>query len=205
MNRFLLSDFTIYKKDKIGPLATGCCTKLTGNAYFKDAGDYVKAIQAAVDDYLPAAAIKNPIPEQTALLAQYRRVLNAALTAFAKYANDLYPTDEAALLSTGLDLSKERERHTTLDPPSKCSLSDGTEDDTVCARFVRTPHAVATEIRYTDDPSRPREEWRSVVTTKSSVLLRGYKRKTEVYAMFRSVGGDTDDQEFSDVISRIVQ
>ncbi|MDO7877625.1 hypothetical protein Q5H93_22995 [Hymenobacter sp. ASUV-10] len=205
MNRFLLTDFSIYRKDKIGPLATGCCTKLTGNKYFTAAGTYVAAIEAALADYLPAAAIKNPIPEQTALLAQYRKALNAALTAFAKYANEQYPADEAALLSTGLELSKERERHTTLDPPTKRSLTDGTEADTICARFTRTPHAVATEIRYTDDPSLPWEDWKTVVTTKNSVLLRGYKRKTEVFVMFRSVGGDTDDQPFSEVLSRIVQ
>ncbi|MDO7875682.1 hypothetical protein Q5H93_13135 [Hymenobacter sp. ASUV-10] len=205
MGRLLRTSYAEVAKDKIGPLALNCQTKLTGNTYYPAGKTYAEAIEAALADYTPAASIKNPIPEQTALLAQYRKVLDAALAAAAKYANGLYPDNEAALLSTGLELSKEREKHTTLPPPKKYSLHDGTEPDTLCAKVTRADYAVATEIRYTDDPSLPWYEWKSVTTTRPSVLLRGYKKKPEVFAMFRSVGGDTDDQEFSEVVSRVVQ
>jgi len=70
---------------------------------------------------------------------------------------------------------------------------------------VRASHAGATEIRYTDTPSQPWENWKTLVTIKNNVLLRGYPRKTEVFVRFRSVGGDPDDQEFSEVISCVVQ
>ena len=205
MARLLRTSYSDVVKDKIGPLALNCCTKLTGNAYFPGAAPYVSAMQAALADYTPAASIRNPIPEQTALLGQYRKVLDASLASTARYANGEYPADEAALLSTGLELSKEREKHTVLDPPKKYSLGDGTEADTLCAKATRADHAVATEVRYTDDPDRPVAQWLSCTFTRPTALLRGYKKKTEVFAMFRSIGGDTDDQPFSDVISRIVQ
>jgi hypothetical protein len=205
MNRLLRTSFTAIAKDKIGPLALNCITRLTGNAYYKDIAHYVSDMQAALTAYTPAAAIKNPVPEQTAALFQLRDTLNAALANTARYANTLYPDNEAALLSTGLDLTKEPERRTTLEPPKKYELGDGTEADTLCAKVTRAAGAVATEVRYTDAPEQPWHQWLSVTTTRPSVLLRGYKKKTEVYVMFRSVGGDTDDQPFSEVLSRIVQ
>ena len=205
MSRLLLTNYTYLTKDKVGPFAVNCCTKLTDNAYYPDGKRYVEAIQKALADYTPAASIKNPIPEQTELMKQYRRALDAALSSAAKYANGLHPDNEAALLSTGLELSKERERHTILDPPKKYSLADGTEVDTLCAKATRADYAVATEVRYTDTPTLPWHDWKSITFTQPTALLRGYKKKTEVFAMFRSIGGDNDDQPFGDVVSRIVQ
>lgn len=205
MPRLLRTSFVPVTKDKIGPLALNCITRLTSNAYYKDIAHYVSDMQAALTAYMPAAAIKNPLPEQTAVLYQLRDALNQALANTARYANTLYPDNEAALLSTGLDLTKEPEKRTTLEPPRKYELSDGTEADTLCAKVTRALGAVATEIRYTDAPDQPWHQWLSVTTTRPSVLLRGYKKKTEVFAMFRSVGGDTDDQPFSEVLARIVQ
>lgn len=205
MSRLLRTSYSDFAKDKIGPLALNCVNKLTKNPFFPDATPYVTTIRAALTNYGPAAAIKSPIPEQTAALTGYRTVLNGALAEAARYANSLYATNEAALLSTGLDLTKERERHTVLEPPKKYALSDGTEADTLCAKATRADYAVAIEVRYTDDSTQPWHQWLSVVFTQPTALLRGYKKKTEVFAMFRSVGGDTDDQPFSEVISRIVQ
>jgi phytoene dehydrogenase-like protein len=205
MPRLLRTSFVPIAKDKIGPLALNCITRLTGNAFYKDIAHYVSDMQAALTAYTPAAAIKNPVPEQTAALYQLRDALNAALANTARYANALYPDNEAALLSTGLDLTKEPEKRTTLEPPRKYELADGTEADTLCAKVTRAIGAVATEVRYTDAPELPWHQWLSVTTTRPSVLLRGYRKKTEVFAMFRSVGGDTDDQPFSEVLSRIVQ
>lgn len=145
------------------------------------------------------------MPAQTAALAQLRDALNQALGSVARYANSLHPDNEAALLSTGLDLTKDPEKRTSLEPPKKYALGDGTEADTLCAKVTRALGAVATEIRYTDAPDQPWHQWLSVTTTRPSVLLRGYKKRTEVFAMFRSVGGDTDDQPYSKVLSRIVQ
>jgi hypothetical protein len=205
MSRLLRTSFVPIAKDKIGPLALNCLARLTNNAFFPDAAPYTTDLNAALTAYTPAAAIKNPVPAQTAALAQLRDALNQALSSVARYANALQPDNEAALLSTGLDLTKEPEKRTTLEPPKKYELSDGTEADTLCAKVTRALGAVATEIRYTDAPEQPWHQWLSVTTTRPSVLLRGYKKKTEVFAMFRSVGGDTDDQPFSEVLSRIVQ
>ena len=205
MNFALRTSFTTFAKDKIGPLALNTLAKTSDNPYYEAAGPYLARIEKSLNEYTPAAAVKNPTPAQTAEMRQLRDVLNRDLTALAKYANGLYPTNEAALLSTGLSLTKERKRHTTLLPPKKYSLHDGTEADTLCAKMVRADYAVATEVRYTDTPALPWYDWKSVVTTGSSALLRGYKKKTEVFVMFRSIGGDTDDQEFSEVLSRIVQ
>jgi hypothetical protein len=205
MPRLLRTSFVPVAKDKIGPLALNCITRLTGNAFYKDIAPYTADLQAALDAYTPAAAVKNPVPEQTAARYQLRETLNQALSSTARYANSLYPDNESALLSTGLYLTKEPEKRTTLEPPHKYELSDGTEADTLCAKVTRALGAVATEIRYTDTPTQPWHQWLSVTTTRPSVLLRGYKKRTEVFAMFRSVGGDTDDQAFSEVLSRIVQ
>lgn len=205
MSRLLRTSYADMAKDKIGPFALNCATRFTDNTYFKSAEPYVGAIRDALADYTPAAAIRNPLPTQTAALAQYRQALNAALASAARYANGLYPDNEAALLSTGLDLTKEREKHGVLELPKKYSLHDGTETDTICAKLTRATYAVATEVRYTDAPAQPWYQWLSMTTTQASVLLRGYKKKTEVFVMFRSVGGDTDDQPFTEVLSRVVQ
>jgi len=205
MSRLLRTGFIGIAKDKIGPLALNCIARLTNNAFYPDAAPHTTDINTALTAYTPAAAIKNPVPAQTAALYQLRDALNQALSSTARYANTLYPDNEAALLSTGLDLTKEPEKRTTLEPPKKYELSDGTEADTLCAKVTRALGAVATEIRYTDAPEQPWHQWLSVTTTRPSVLLRGYKKRTEVFAMFRSVGGDTDDQPFSEVLSRIVQ
>ncbi len=78
-------------------------------------------LQTALTAYTPAAAIKNPVPEQTTALYQLRDALYQALASVARYANTLYPDNEAALLSTGLDLTKEPEKRTTLEPPQSTS------------------------------------------------------------------------------------
>lgn len=205
MSRLLRTGFTGIAKDKIGPLALNCIARLTNNPFYTDIAPYTNDINTALTAYTPAAAIKNPVPAQTAALAQLRDALNQALGSVARYANSLPPDNKAALLSTGLDLTKDPEKRTNLEPPQKYELGDGTEADTLCAKVTRALGAVATEIRYTDATDQPCHQWLSVTTTRPSVLLRGYGKRTEVFAMFRSVGGDTDDQPFSEVLSRIVQ
>ena len=58
---------------------------------------------------------------------------------------------------------------------------------------------------YTDDPTLPWYLWLAITTTRSKATLRGFAKKTEVFMMCRAVGGDTDDQPFSTVVSRVVQ
>jgi hypothetical protein len=119
--------------------------------------------------------------------------------------NPLGLPNEAVLLTTGLPLTKPPVRHTTLSPPTEFSMGDGTVSGTLCAKFKRPRYAAATEVRYTDDPSQPWYLWLSVTTTRSIATLRGYAKKTEVFVMCRAVGGDPDEQEFSAVLSRVVQ
>jgi hypothetical protein len=48
--------------------------------------------------------------------------------------------------------TKEPEKRTTLKPPRKYKLADGTEADTLCTKITRAIDEVATEVRYTDVP-----------------------------------------------------
>ena len=138
-------------------------------------------------------------------MAQLRSTLNAALSAVAQMANALYADDEAALLSTGLALSKERERHTTLEVPDKFLLIDGPTPGTLCAKAKRPPHAVALKYLYTLTPTDPDIEWYTVVVRDGDALLTQCKSADKVYCKVAAVGGDTDQQPFTDVLSRIVQ
>ena len=203
--RRLITNFESTGKMDIGPLAQNCLTNMADNARFPDAKPLLQALQAALTPYLAGASILHPTPTQTAELAQLRATLNQSLSAVAQMANTLYPHDEAALLSTGLALSKERERHTTLDAPTKFQLVDGPQPGTLCAKAKRPPHAVALKYVYTTDQKLPDNQWLTVVVRDGDALLTACKTADRVYCKVAAVGGDTDQQPYTEVLSRLVQ
>ncbi|MBD2713807.1 hypothetical protein KBK19_02020 [Microvirga sp. STR05] len=203
--RRLITNFDNMSKMDIGPLAQNCLTNMAANPRYPDAKDQLKALQDALTPYLAAASILHPTPTQTAELAQLRATLNQSLSAVAQMANTLYPQDEAALLSTGLALSKERERHTTLDAPTRFQLVDGPQPGTLCAKAKRPAHAVALKYVYTTDQKLPDNQWLTVVVRDGDALLTACKTADRVYCKVAAVGGDTDQQPFTEVLSRLVQ
>jgi hypothetical protein len=203
--RKLLTNFNNVPKMEIGPLAQNCLTNTVGNVRYPNAKALTDALLAALTPYLAAASIAHPTPTQTAELAQLRTALNQALSAVAQMANQLFPDDEAALLSTGLNLSKERERHTTLEAPLRFQLVDGPTPGTLCAKAKRPPYAVALKYLYTLDPTEPDIEWYVVVVRDGDALLTQCKSGDRVYVKVAAVGGDTDQQPFTEVLSRMVQ
>lgn len=204
-SRKLLTNFDNISKMEIGPLAQNCLTNTVGNPRYPQAKPQTEALQATLMPYQTAASILHPTPTQTAELAQLRTALNQALSALAQMANLLYPDDEAALLSTGLALAKERERHTILEAPLKFQLVDGPTPGTLCAKAKRPPHAVALKYLYTLDPTEPDIEWYTVVVRDGDALLNQCKSADRVYCKVAAVGGDTDQQPYTEVLSRIVQ
>jgi hypothetical protein len=203
--RKLLTNFDNVPKMEVGPQAQNCLTSLTGNPRYPKAKPQADALLAALTPYLAAASIQHPTPTQTAELAQLRTALNQALTAVATLANGLYPDDEAALLSTGLSLSKAPERHTTLEAPLRFQLVDGPQPGTLCAKAKRPPHSVALKYLYTLDPTEPDIEWYTVVVRDGDALLTRCQSADRVYCKVAAVGGDTDQQPYTDVLSRLVQ
>ncbi len=189
----------------VGPLAQNCLTNMVSNARYPDARPFTDTLGLALTPYLAAASIQHPTPTQTAELAQLRTALNAALSAVAVMANALFPDDDAALLSTGLPLGKVPERHTTLEAPTKFQLVDGPQAGTLCAKARRSPHAVAMKYLYTLDATLPDMEWYVVVVRDGDALISQCKSGDRVYCKVAAVGGDTDAQPFTDVLSRIVQ
>ena len=203
--RRLITNYNDVPKMDIGPLAQNCLTSLAGNPRYPDAQPFSLVLQAALAPYQAGASIAHPTPTQTAELGQHRQALNQALQAVAQMANGLHPTDEAALLSTGLTLSKERERHTTLEVPGKFQLVDGPQPGTLCAKAKRPPHAVALKYLYTLDATKPDNQWLTVVVRDGDALLTACKTADRVYCKVAAVGGDTDQQPYSEVLTRIVQ
>ena len=204
-SRKLITNFDNVAKMDIGPLAQNVLSSTVGNARYSKAKPQTDALAAALPPYLAAASIAHPTPTQTAELAQLRATLNDALSAVAVMANGLYPDDEAALLSSGLSLGKIPERHTTLEAPTKFQLVDGPQAGTLSAKCKRPPHAVALKYLYTLDPTQPDIEWYVVVVRDGDALLTQCKSGDRVYCKVAAVGGDTDQQPFTDVLSRIVQ
>ena len=178
---------------------------MVGNPRYPDAQAQVAALQAALPPYQAAAGILHGTPTQTAELHQSRLALNQALAAVARMANAEYPDDEAALLSTGLNLSKIPERRTTLEAPVKFQLVDGPQPGTLCARARHPPHAVALKYLYPCDARLPDNQWYTVVVRDGDALLTACQTADRVYCKVAAVGGDTDQQPYTDVLSRIVQ
>jgi hypothetical protein len=203
--RKLITNYSNVPKMDIGPLAQNCLTNTIGNPRYPAAKPQTDDVQAALTPYLVAAAILHPTPTQTAELAQLRLSLNQALAAVAIMANAQYPDDEAALLSSGLTLSKAPERHTTLEAPARFQLVDGPQAGTLCAKAKRPPHAVAMKYLYTLTPTDPDIEWYTVVVRDGDALLSQCKSADRVYCKVAAVGGDTDQQPYTDVLSRLVQ
>lgn len=204
-SRKLITNYDAVGKMEIGPLAQNCLTNTVGNPRYPKAKPQTDALLAALTPYQAAASIQYTTPSQTAQTAQLRVVLNDALSAVAVMANGLYPDDEAALLSVGLPLGKERERHTTLEAPTKFQLVDGPQPGTLCAKAKRPPHAVALKYLYTTDQTLPDNQWLTVVVRDGDGLLTACKTGDRVYCKVAAVGGDTDQQPYTDVLSRLVQ
>ncbi len=203
--RKLNTNFTNVPKMEVGPLAQNCLNSLAGNPRYPGAQAQVAALEAALRPYLVAVAVLHPTPTQTAEAWQLRTALNQALSAVASMANGQYPDNEAALLSTGLALSKAPERHTTLEAPAKFQLVDGPQPGTLCAKAKRPPHAVAMKYLYTLTPTDPDIEWYTVVVRDGDALLTQCASADRVYCKVAAVGGDTDQQPYTDVLSRLVQ
>ena len=126
------------------------------------------------------------------------------LSTVAQMANLLYPGDEAARLSIGLNLTKVPECHTTLEAPGKFQLMDGPTPGTLCAKAKRPPHAVALKYLYTLDAAEPDIEW-YVMVHEGDALISQCKSGDRVCVKVAAVGGYTDQQPYTEVLSHIVQ
>lgn len=58
---------------------------------------------------------------------------------------------------------------------------------------------------YTLDATRPDNQWLTVVVRDGDALLTACKTADRVYCKVAAVGGDTDQQPYTEVLSRLVQ
>jgi hypothetical protein len=204
----LKSSYDFLSNDTLALYAHGVVQQTTTSPYFSKGAELAAPVQTAVAALDAAVAeTAHPSPSQTAARDAIRITLRDALGALATRLNLDFIGQEAALLSSGLELVQQAAAAAHADDlaPTDVSLVDAPQAGFLVVRFKRPANAVQTLIRYTTDGALPEEQWLVAVGGRQERVLGPFRSGQRVGVKVAALAAGTTEADYAAVVWRIVQ
>ena len=199
----VLIDFAKYTDGDFESKARTIITNMTGNAAFPTPSPTLLVVTGATDDYSEAlAAASTGNRSDVADKNEKRQALTVLLRSLASYINFTAAGDRAVLLTTGFNVSKEKEP-IIITKPWNLQVTNGMNagDLHVSVRAVKGARSYVHE--YTNDTGLAAGNWESTTSSQSKITFSGLEAGKTYHCRVAAVG--TKGQlVYSDTLSRIV-
>ncbi len=185
MNRIkkLLIDYSFKRVSEISEFAHAVINSILVSIFITNGKTLVTALQAAVkalDDFTEAhPQLTKPL---TAQLLVLRKAVLAELSKIAIQLNLDFAGNEAALLSSGLELAADPQ---ALQPPiaaGLCEIVFGSQSGSMGIHIKRAPGTMNVKWYYTTDPALPLEQWTYCLLMADELPITGLKPGDRLYA-----------------------
>jgi hypothetical protein len=183
-------------------------TSLSSNTYFPNGSILAQPIVLAVNT-VDTFVTNHPQmdPTFTAELEVLRENLLKALSDAAGEVNRLQAGNEAALLSSGFELTKAPKKRTPPLAAGKCEIVDGTTSGSMCIRLKRPTGTMNIKWYYTTDPTLPLSQWTEHLELTDELTITGLTPGTRLYAKVACLNSasTSDNLNFAEAAPRYVQ
>lgn len=179
-------------------------THMTGNAYFPTPTPSLAEMQVVYDNF-ETALMQARTGNHTAVAEKNARKaeLVTALQTLADYVTLTAKRDEAALVSSGFKLTKERTPAPPLTKPEGLALANGVNPGELEVRINRLTGVRSYQYQFTPDPLTPDSAWKQQMDTACKTVLTGLESNRQYWCRVGAVG--TKGQlVYSDALCRMV-
>ena len=201
-----LVNFYSYRDDELLVKAKHINDSLNGNAHFPGLAPKLPSLQTAIDEYAPAlAAADGGSKLDTATKNQKREALIEVLRDICEAVNDEADGDDAKIVSSGYDMTKEREPLGTLPPPEDMNLEFGADPGDMVVKLTPAPRGAKYIVFFAKDPMPADDkDWHQQFSTTSKIELRKLD-SGDKYWFKGSYVTSTKEYNFTPPQSRIIQ
>jgi hypothetical protein len=198
----VLSNFSKYSDGGFESKTHTILSSMTGNASFPTPVPALTAVQTAADAY--AAALIKASTGNRADIAdknEKRELLTGLLRSLSTYVNLTANGDAAMLLSSGFDVSKDREP-VVITKPENLKVENGISSGELLVSVTAVKGAYAYLHEYTTDATMAPGSWVSTPATSCKGLFTNLTPGTKYYCRVGAVS--TNGQLlYSDAVARI--
>ena len=201
-----LIDFSHYKDDELLVKGTHIYDSLDGNLSFPLLALSLPSLLTALDEYSPAlAAAVGGSTLDVSIKNQKREALIEVLRTIGDGVNDEADGDEPKIVSSGFDMTKDREPVGTLPPPEDMDLEFGADPGDMIVKLTAPPREADYIVFFAKDPMPADDkDWHQQFSTTSKIELKGLD-SGDKYWFKGSYVTSTKEYNFTPPQSRIIQ
>ena len=201
-----LIDFSHFKDDELLVTGRHIYDSLDGNSNFLGLAGKLPTLLTALDEYEPALAKSiGGSKLDTSIKNQKREALIDVLKDIGEDVNDEADGDEPKIVSSGYDMSKDREPVGTLPPPEDMNLEFGPDPGDMIVKLTPAPREAKYIVFFAKDPMPDDDkDWQQQFSTTSKIELRGLD-SGDKYWFKGSYVTSTKEYNFTPPQSRIIQ
>ena len=204
----LLTVYGFKRVSEISAFAHSIVGSIQASTYIKDGKAMAEPLNTAVQvmDTFVAAH-----PQLTKLLTSQLNVLRkVVLTELSKIATQLnldFAGNEAALLSSGLELAADPVAQQSPVAPGLCEIVMGTQSGSMVLRIKRALGSINALWCFTTDPALLPEQWSYRLSNEDTLLVPGLKPGERLYARAACLNGAStmDNLAFTEAKPRYVE
>lgn len=190
--------------DEVSPVAHGVVAQTAASSYISHGSTLAQPLSDAVAALDAATALTaHPTQQQTAERNVLRTAVREEMGTMAVKLNLDFTGNEAALLSSGLELAEVPTRHREVGVPTDLTLTDAPVAGYLRPRCKRPAGALVTMWRYTTDAALPEAQW--LVAFGPDAALGPFASGTRVGVKAAALTGSTREPAYTAVVWRIVQ
>lgn len=201
-----LIDFSHYRDDELLVKGTHIYDSLDGNLNFPLLAPSLPSLQTALDEYSTAlAAADGGSKLDVTVKNQKREALIEVLRTIGDGVNDEANGDETKIVSSGYDMTKDREPIGTLPAPEDMNIDFGVDPGEMIIKLTPPPREADYIVFFAKDPMPADDkDWQQQFSTKSKIELSGLDSGVK-YWFKGSYVTSTGEYNFTPPQSRIIQ
>ena len=198
----VLSSFSKYTDGDFESKAHTIISSMTGNAFFPTPVPALATLQTASDAYSDAL-IKASTGNRSDIAAknEKREALTGLLRSLSTYVNLTANGDATMLLSSGFDVSKDREP-VVITKPENLKVENGNSSGELLVSVTAVKGAYAYLHEYTSDATMAPQSWVSTPATSCKGVFNNLTPGMKYYCRVGAVSSN-GQLLYSDAISRI--
>jgi hypothetical protein len=198
-----LINFSILNDGNFLAKAQNIRTSMTGNTDFPDPVPSLGTIGDAIDDYA-AALVKAGTGNRSDVADKNakRKILTDLLRSLAAYVTSIANGDRSKLLTTGFDVSKEKEP-VVITKPENITVNNGANSGVLLVSVKRVKGAASYVHEYATPEAMATDSWVSTTTSKSKITFSELEAGKIYYCRIAAVGSK-GQIVYSDPIARMV-
>ncbi|MBB3186807.1 fibronectin type III domain-containing protein [Microbacter margulisiae] len=178
---------------------------MTGNPRYPTPDPTLEVVKTAYDNYVDAMGkVKDGTREDTIYKNDMKDILKGTMRSLGTYVQRASNGDEAAIISSGFDVSKKPVPAGPLPAPTGLTVEAGNTRGALDVRWNVVKSARSYDVEYTEFPYTGTTVWGHAVVSQSRVQLDSLTQGRQYAIRVTAIGSDPTRTTSSDVLSYVM-